>query len=44
MKRVRSIVQILLAIALAGGFAFCLVAACAGDSSRRGGAILLRAR
>lgn len=44
MKRVRSVLQVLLAIVLVGGFAFCVLAALAGDSERRGGAILLRAR
>lgn len=44
MKRVRTVLQILFALLLVGGFALCLLAAIMEEPSRRGGVILLRAR
>lgn len=44
MKRIRTVVQVLIAILLVGGFALCLLAALTDTPSRRGGVIFLKTR
>ena len=42
MRRVRTILQVLVAAVLVGGFALCLLAALTDPPKRRAGAIFLR--